>query len=208
MKQPRSIKKPLAREFLFLVRFGAVALVGLAFSVPALACLCSCSIFSKWSAEDTIAAEEGFAKYDQAFSGFVVSTRRVDEPVIDPPVVINDDLVESPGYWIRSRILVLRIWRGAPTTVTEVWTPVFTNCDSSPILGSYFVAIVRLEDGRSVARNSSCDCPLIATATKGPETIAAAGAAITVAAVGAAAFALFALARVVRRRRLLRDSAG
>lgn len=201
MKQRPSIRTPVGPEFLCTARLVAVALVGFAFSAPALACLCSCSAFSEWSVEEVEAAAAESAEYDQVFSGFVVSTRRVDQPVVDPPVAVNEDLVESPGYWIRSQILVFRIWRGAPSTVTEVWTPVVTDCDSSPIPGSYFVAIVRFDDDRSVARNSPCDCPLRVVATQGSGTIAIAGAAITVASVGVVALALLAFAKAIRRRK-------
>jgi len=140
-------------------------------------------------------------QYDEVFSGLVVSTERIEKAV---PVAVTpgEKVVEDPGYWSRSRILVLRIWRGAPPTVAELWTPVVTDGDSTPIPGSLFVALVRSQNGRSVTSNSICDGPRMAAATAGRGTFTVAGIAMIAAAVCAAAIALLSLVRMVRRRRL------
>jgi hypothetical protein len=193
-------RKTSGRRFDRLARPLAVALLVFSgtFSAPAVACLCSCSIFSSPGRGST-AAEVNSADYRQVFSGLVISTERIDEPVA-ATVVSTEKFVEDPGYWVRSRILVLRIWRGTPSTVAEVWTPVHTNCDWPPIVGSYFSALVRTERGRRVASNSPCDCALKATATEGPGLFAVAGLAITTSALGAIAIALLVLVKVMGRR--------
>jgi hypothetical protein len=160
--------------------------------------MCSCSVFSSWG-RDSAATEVRPAQYDQVFSGLVISTERIDESVA-VAAAPGEKVVDDPGYWTRSRILVLRIWRGAPSAVAELWTPVATDCDSPPIAGFFFVALVRSERGRSVATNSFCDCAEKAAATEGRGTFTVAGIAITAAAICAAAIALLPLVRIVRRR--------
>ena len=201
MEPIRSVERPFRRRFHRLARLLAVALVivGGAFSAPAMACLCSCSIFST-PAKDATATEVTPAEYDQVFSGLVISTERTSEPV-RAPEVLNEKFVVDPGYWIKSKVLVLRIWRGTPSTVAEVWTPILSDCDLRPITGFHFVALVRTEKGRRVAGNTFCDCAAKAAATEGPGTFAVAGIAITAAALGAAAIALLLLVKVIRRRR-------
>jgi hypothetical protein len=140
------------------------------------------------------------AQYNQVFSGLVISTERIDK-AMSVAVAPGENVVEYPGYWIRSRILVLRIWQGVPPMVAELWTPVVTDGDAPPIPASLFVALVRSEKGRSVASNSICDGPRKAAATSGRGTFAVAGIAIIAAAVCAAAIALLSLVRIVRRRR-------
>lgn len=176
----------------------ALAVIGCGFSAPAVACLCSCSIFS---VGDFAGIEvKPAAEYHQIFSGLVISTERMDEPVV-PAVASNEQSAEAPGYWIRSRILVLRIWQGAPSTVAEVWTPVVSSCDSPPRTGSYFVALTRSETGRNVARHSPCDCAQKAAITQAAGDFTVTGIALIVAAVSAASRVLFSLVNVVRRRR-------
>ncbi|WP_161966015.1 hypothetical protein [Steroidobacter cummioxidans] len=166
----------------------AFASFGFAFSATAVACLCG-------------SADVGFVEeYDEVFSGLVISTQRTDEPVADT-ASSGEAVVEDPGYWVRSRILVMRTWRGAPSTVAEVWAPVATNCDSPPIPGFYFVALVRSEKGRSVASNSLCDHALKAAATKERGSFAVAGITIAAAGAGAATAALLWFVKIIRRRR-------
>jgi hypothetical protein len=188
------------RRFHCLARPLAIALVvlGSTFSAPAGACLCSCSIFSSQSRDAT--ATEVPAEYRQIFSGLVISTERINEPVA-ATTVSSGEFVVDPGYWIKSKILVLRIWRGTPSTLAEVWTPVQGNCDSPPITDFHFVALVRTEKGRSVAGNSPCDCDLKAAATEGRGAFTIAGFTVTAAAAGAAVLALLWLMKVIRRRR-------
>lgn len=169
----------------------AVLVFGYALSAPALACLCDC-----WgSAADT---EITAAEYDQVFSGIVISTERIDRAA---EVASTGEVDESPGYWIRSRVLVLRIWRGAPPLVAEVWTPVATSCDTHPITGFYFLALVRSEEGRDVALSTFCDCALKAAATEGRGSFSIAGMTITATSIGVVALALISLVKVFRRRR-------
>lgn len=176
----------------------ALVISGCTFSAPAVACLCSCSVFSS-PAKDSTATEFRPAEYAQIFSGLVISTERIDQPVA--AAAVSGETVVEENYWTRSRILVLRIWRGAPSTVAEVWTPGGSSCDIPPIPGFYFVALVRAEKGRSVASNSFCDCAEKAAAREGPGAFTGAAIAIAAAAIGAAAAALLLLVRVVRRRR-------
>jgi hypothetical protein len=195
MKQIRSNKEAFGRKFhchTNLLAF-AVVIFGCAFSAPVIACICRDA--------DSLATGVRAAEYDEIFSGLVISTERIDEPVA-AAAVSGDEVVEDSGYWIRSRILVLRIWRGAPPTVAEVWTPVVANCDSPPITGSYFVALVQSEIDRDVARYSLCDRAWKAAATEGRGAFAFAGIALTAAAICAVAIALLLLVKVVRRRSL------
>jgi hypothetical protein len=181
-----------------LVAF-ALAGAGCFVSAPAVACLCSCPLFAGGMAHSA-QAEVAVDGYDQIFSGFVISTERTNEPVSDPPISAGENLILDPGYWARSNILVLRVWRGAPPTVAEVWTPVLTDCESPPISGFYFDALVRTEKGRRVASNSPCGCDERAAATKERGTFTVAGLSIGAAAILAFAVVLGSLARIVRRR--------
>jgi len=137
-------------------------------------------------------------EYDQVFSGLVIWTEQTREPV-SVGAVSSEKFVA--GYWTRSRVLVLRIWRGTPSTVAEVWTPTGSDCDLRPIPGSDFVALVRMEKGRSIAGNTFCDCAEKAAATEGRGTFTAAGIAVIATAVGAVAIALLSLVKGIRRRR-------
>jgi hypothetical protein len=203
MERIRSDQKALRRRFPCVVRRLAVALVmlGCAFSAPAVACLCSCSIFST-PGEYPIKVSP--TKYEQVFSGLVISTGRTGEPVVAPPIVVGktasgETIVEDPGYWIRSRVLVLRVWRGTPSMVAEVWTPNLSDCDVPLTPGFHFVALVRTEKGRSVAHNTYCDCVEKDAWTQGRGTFTGASIALA-ASLGAAAIALLWLVKVVRRR--------
>jgi hypothetical protein len=170
-----------------------------AISEPALACLCSCE-GNAINGSRATTADATSDQYDQVFSGLVISTKRIDEPVAEA-AVSGDGFVEDPGHWIRSRMLVIRVWRGAPSTMAELWTPVATNCDLPPIAGSYFVAAARTEKGRSVASNSLCECDQKAALTAGRGTFALTSVAIIGTAICAAAIVLLMLGKVIRRVR-------
>jgi hypothetical protein len=173
-----------------------LAIFGGGYSAPAVACLCSCSLFS--TPAPVSGVDTQLAGYDQIFSGVVIGTERVDAPA-DPPAPSDQGVVVAERYWIRTRILVLRTWRGTPSAVAELWIPVFTNCDSPPIPGSYFVALVRTDEDRNVAGSSLCDCGLRAAATAGRATYSMAGVAITSGMFFVVAFALYWMVRRFRR---------
>jgi hypothetical protein len=116
--------------------------------------------------------------------------------------VLSGGVAEDPGFWIRSRVLVLRIWQGAPATLAQVWTPVATSCDNPPIIGTFFVARVAHEEGRSVARRSYCDCDLTAAEAVERGSIAPAGVAIVSAATALVAVLLLVSFKALRRRRM------
>jgi hypothetical protein len=173
--------------------FLALAVFGCAFSAPAVACLCNCSIFSTPGKYPVGTKPRPAEYYEQVFSGLVISTERTREPVVSPPVVVGktasgDVVVEDPGHWIRSRVLVSRIWRGTPSAVAEVWTPILSDCDVQPIAGFPFVALARTEKGRSVAGSTYCDCDEKTAARKGRGAFTIAGA---VAGILLVAFGLF-----------------
>jgi hypothetical protein len=161
-------------------------------STSAIACVCSCA------GSATTGSPAMTEEYDHVFSGLIVSTERVDNPFAGA-AISTESVVEDPGHWIRSRILVLRVWRGSPPVMPELWTPVVTDCDSPPIAGSYFVAMVRTEAGRSVASNSLCDCDQQAAMTAGRGAFARIGIALVVSSLCAAALALLILWRVLRQ---------
>jgi hypothetical protein len=175
------------REILRPLAF-ALVVIGCMVSAPAFACFCSCS-------------GSDLSGYDQLFSGLVISTERVAR--IAKPVA-GEDSLENPGYWVRTRILVLRIWRGAPSIVTEVWIPVVTDCDSPPIIASHFVALVQFEGDRSVAQKTLCNCDQNLAATEGPGSFTAAGVALAALLICAITVALLWLVNSVRRRRYFR----
>ena len=208
MEKIQSDEKASRGRFHRLARLPAIALVvfGCAFSAPAMACFCNCSIFSPPPKHPDPTALRPAEYYDQIFSGLIISTEHTREPVVSPMVVVGktasgEDIVLNPGYWIRSRVLVLRIWRGTPSTVAEVWTPIVTDCDVPPVPGFHFVALVRREKGRSVAENTYCDCTQEDAVTEGRGAFAVAGIAIIAAAISAAVLAVLVLVRIVRRRR-------
>jgi hypothetical protein len=84
----------------------AFASFGSVFGATAVACVCASA--------DVRLVEE----YDEIFSGLVISTERTDQPVTDT-ASSDEAVVEDHGYRVRSRILVMRTWRGAPSTVAE-----------------------------------------------------------------------------------------
>jgi hypothetical protein len=180
--------------FRFLAKsFAAViALVGAALTAPAMACVCA--------NPDPSALEASASQFDLIFSGLIISTERSSEPMEAAPAS-PDALAVDQGYWIKSRVLVLRVWRGTPRMVTEVWTPVVTNCDSRPIPGLYFVALAKHEASRRVAEYSDCGRALRAVATDGPAAFAIRGIATIGAVLGLSFIAPVWLFKLVRRRR-------
>jgi hypothetical protein len=192
--------KALARRFYCRARSLACVIL-LVFSVsgaPASA--------SRGSYEDAATRGSGSAdlhdaigQYDQVFSGLAISTERIAAPAIEsenPGGAASSDL----RFWTRSKILVLRVWRGAPPTIAEVWSPGGSSCDLAVMAGFHFVALVRTENGRSIARNSECDSDVMA-ATKERGTYTNAGVAIIAASFCVAALALTWLGISIRRRR-------
>lgn len=148
---------------------------------PAAACLCSCPALAQEAKSAAVAMP--LDRYVEVYSGVVVSAERVDEPVAAAASVFGD-AVEDRGHWIRVKILVLRVWKGATPTVATAWVPVLANCDSPPLLGSYFVSMTREESGRHIASNSACDCGVKVAATLGRGTYALPGVGILVVATG------------------------
>jgi hypothetical protein len=167
-----------------------VSLVGAAVSAPVMACLCS-----DW---DPSELEASASQFDQVFAGLIIWTERSTntEAPTSPEAAALD-----PGYWVKSTVLVLRVWRGTPPMVTEVWTPEVTDCDLTVIPGLYFVALVKHEGSRSVARYSDCARALRAFATKGPATFDRGGVATVGAVLGFSSIAFVWLVRIVRRRK-------
>src|SRR5262245_9977991 len=78
-----------------------LVIVGAAFSSPAVACLCSCSMFSSHEKKTTVT--EVPADYREIFSGLVIATERIDEPVA---VIASSGtgVMVDPGYWIKSKV--------------------------------------------------------------------------------------------------------
>jgi hypothetical protein len=93
--------------------------------------------------------------YQSIFVGWVLSTHRVAEPVVSSAA--DYDPESSFEYWVRSRVVVERVWKGNPATVVEVWTPVSSDCDVTPVSGMRFIVRERIQSGRSIARKSVCD---------------------------------------------------
>jgi hypothetical protein len=157
-------------------------------SGPAFACLCSCE-GAATEGERSTELDEAAARYDQVFSGLVISTERIAAAAIG---AANEDsgAVSDLGFWTKSRVLVLHIWRGAPPAIAEVWIPGGSSCDLGIIAGLHFVALARTEKGRSIARHSECECGVMAAATKGRGSYTNAGVAIIAVTFGLAALAL------------------
>jgi hypothetical protein len=160
---------------------------------PASACMTSCA-----------SSEEAAARYDQVFSGLIISTEIIPEPTVD---TANPDgtAVREFRFWTKTRILVLRIWRGAPPTIAEVWTPGGSSCDLPMIAGFPFVALARVEKGRSVARHTDCEGDPSTAAAKGRGAYTDAGVAIIAATFCVVALTLtwtgFAILRLKRSDR-------
>lgn len=169
-----------------------IALVGAALSAPAIACLCS-----DW---EPSGLEARASEYEQIFAGLIIWTETTDEPVLGAPFTTDYSGID-PGYWAKSKVLVLRVWRGAPSMVTEVWTPVASSCDLRPLPAFYFVALVKREKGRNVDRYNYCDGPLRAYATRGPATLAPGGYALLAVILGVVFIAFTWLRNKVRRKR-------
>src|SRR5262249_24223099 len=117
---------------------------------PASACMMSCA-----------SSAEAAGRYDQVFSGLIISTEIIPDLTVEGAARAAADpsgtAVRDLSFWTRSQILVLRNWRGVPPTVTEVWTPGGTSCDLPMIAGFHFVALVRVDKGRSIARHTDCE---------------------------------------------------
>ena len=169
----------------------AIALAA-AFTVPAMACLCSNPEPSQ--------LEVSASKYDQVFAGLIIW--QTSEPKAAPAVSPVGPTLD-PGYWIKSKVLVLRVWRGSPPVVAEVWTEVVTSCDSRPLPGSYFVALVKKDGGRNIAGFAECDRSVREFATAGPARIVIGGFSSIAAAIGLVFIATVWLWKIVRRRRPL-----
>jgi len=158
----------------------------LAFSGLAQACLCP--------NYDAAALEANSAKFEQVFAGLIISTERIHNRQFEGAEV-------DSGSSIKSKVLVLRVWRGTPPTVAEVWTPVIDYCGIQPFPGLYFVALAKREAGRSVAEYNECNCALRAYTTQGPATFAIGGIAALGAVLGLVVAAAVWLWRIVRRKR-------
>jgi hypothetical protein len=169
----------------------AIALICAALSTTAMACLCSNLERSE--------LEASASRYEQVFAGLIIWQSSEPRPV--PQVASHDGPITDPGYWVKSKVLVLRVWRGEPPVVAEVWTTVVTSCDSWPLPGYWFVALTKNEAGRNVAENSECGGPLRDYATAGPAAIAWAGLATLAAILGLAFLAVVRLMKVFQRRR-------
>lgn len=168
----------------------AITLIGAAISSTAMAYSCT-----NWEVSEL---EGNASQYEQVFAGLIVW--QSSEPRAAAPPIF-EGLTLDPGYWVKSKVLVLRVWRGAPPMVAEVWTPVVMDSDFRPIPGSYFVALQKYEAGRNVAAYSECERPLRAYATAGSATIAMAGFATIAAVLGLVMIAAVQLVKIVRRRR-------
>jgi hypothetical protein len=111
-------------------------------------------------------------QYDAVFSGLVISTQTLPEPSSAPDL----------RFWTKSKILVLHIWQGAPSTITEVWTPGGSSCDQAILAGFHFVALARNENDRLIAHNSDCENDVVAAATQGRGTYTKAAVTLIAAA--------------------------
>ena len=176
-----------------------VVLFGAAFSAPIMACMCRCK--SSYPGADVARLEAKAAQLEQVFAGLVISTEQIKATPETDPALPRIAPAIDPGYWIRSKVLVLRIWRGSPPMVAEVWTRLEIDCDRRPFPGLYIDALTKHVAGRDVADFSECSCGLQAFATEGPASFAMGGIA-TIAAVLALGVAAFVwLSKIVRLRR-------
>lgn len=169
----------------------AFALIAAALSSTATACLCS-----NW---ETSKLEATASQYEEVFSGLIIW--QSSEPREALPDTLGMPAL-NPGSWVKSKVLVLRVWRGELPMVAEVWTPVVTSCDYWPIPGSYFVSLVEHDAGRRVAENSECAEPLRDYATSGPAKIAMSGYATIAAVLGLFTMLAVWVTKLVRRRRV------
>jgi hypothetical protein len=172
---------------------GLIAIAGAAVSAPAAACMCS--------SPDAAALEASASKFDQVYAGLIISTQRIPAAQERAPAssVATATMID-PGYWMKSNVLVLRVWRGRPAMVTEVWTRVATSCDLAPFPGLYFVALTDDETDRGVAEYSFCNDALRSFVTQGPATFHTAGVATFGAVVGLGCVLCVWLFNTIRRR--------
>jgi len=162
------------------------------------ACICACesSTYRQMAAAGTRTV---LGHYDEVFSGWILSTQRVNNPSISGGATFQGTET-YPYYWVRSKVLVVRIWRGAPSVITEVWTPGGNSCDMPMLAGIHFVALVSKEGDRRIARQSMCDCGITAAATTGRGAYTAAGLTLLAILGSVVAFLLLWLSKTVRRR--------
>jgi len=150
---------------------------------------------SAYSCNDIEASEleARASQYDQVYAGLIIRTERSSEPRESLPIQASSPVL-GPPYWVKSKVLVLRVWKGTPPYVAEIWTPAGWGSYLAPIPASYFVALAKDEAGRTVANYSDCEGPLRAYATRGSATFTPAGYGVLAVILGLAYFA-FALLR-------------
>ena len=168
----------------------AIALAVAAASAPASAYACY-----DWEASEL---EDTVLEYDQVFAGLIIRTERSSGPRESLP---NPPGVKQAGYWVKSKVLVLRVWKGTPPSVAEVWTNAGWGSHLPPIPASYFVALAKDEAGRIVADYSDCEGPLRDYATRGSATFTPAGYGVLAVILGLAYIAFAWLWKKVRRKR-------
>jgi hypothetical protein len=181
----------LARVFTW-----TIALTVVAASAPASAYFCD-----DWEASEL---EAEALQYDQVFAGLVIWTERSSEPRKPLPRTPGDPELD-PGYWVNSKVLVLRVWRGSPPFVAEIWTPAGWNWHLRPMPATYMVVLAKDEAGRTVADYSDCEGPLRAYATSGPARSTPAGYGLLAAILGLAYIAFAWVRKRVRRSRAQTD---
>lgn len=185
-----------ARVLPFVLVFSVLS----AFSPPALACICSCEHVGTQGSE---AFNEAVGQYEQVFAGLVISAERTYRPVNG---ATSSGRTVEVEYWTKSRIVVTRIWRGAPPAIAEVWTLSGSSCHLDVVAGLYFVALASTDNGRSVADNLDCECGVEEAATKGKGTYTKAGVALTAVTSCAAATVLIWFGLAIWRLRRLEGS--
>jgi hypothetical protein len=166
-----------------------IAAGGVGLSTPAMACLFN----------DEFPVEADASQFDQVFSGLIIWTDRFEVPPSSTPATSEFRAID-PGYWIKSKVLVFRVWRGTPPPVAEVWTLVSSDCESPPFPGLYFEASTKRDGSRSVAENSYYSRAVGKYLTRGPATFATAGVAAIGAILCFGCIMLVWLAKIVRRR--------
>jgi hypothetical protein len=169
-------------------------------SRSAVACICDCES-AKFRDRGSAVSTVKIPQSEQIFSGWIISTKRVEKKDADAPDrATNTD--GYPYYWFRSKILVTRVWRGTPPRVAEVWTPEGSDCDLPMVTGFHVVALVRTENGLSMARHTLCDeCGVESAATQGRGTYTSAGVLLIAASLLAGVLFLFTLVKLLGRRR-------
>lgn len=185
---------PTAKHFLVAAACG----IGLSFGDNAFACMCNC-VAPQRGAETVALASSALANHDQVFSGMLFSAKTYPVPA-SAVHSTRDEPVEDPGSWVRYRMLVLKRWKGDIGIFATIWVRAATTCDMPPIPGSYFVALARLESGRSVAQPTFCNCDERDAVTRLPGTYVVGGIAILGAVIAALVAVLAFVIRVFRRR--------